>query len=943
MKNVSGLKKYKKAAAFILALAMISALGLSGCSKDAAGSSDDAGRNESTADAGTEGDTDVAPASETDTEPEEIYLGVRDIEGNPSSCTDGSDASMCEAEFSATDPGADTGLLTDNNYDNACILETGETLTISGDGIRRIYIEWNRIAKDIAVSYDGKDVLLSGDMMLHQYIEFPEEVSTVSLRSDSDRMTIDGIYCYTDGKLPETVQIWEEPDREADILVFSTHADDEILFLGGVLAIYGAEKGYQVQVAYMTNYWDGQIIREHEKLDGLWKIGIRRYPISAEFSDIYAETLEGAREVYEEDKIEEWAVGLIRRFKPNVVVTQDENGEYGHGGHMLLADSVKDGASAAADSSRYPESADEYGAWDTPKTYLHIYGSEDSQISLPTSEPLSFFGGKTAVEAAADAYLMHVSQQWCWFYVSDTYEYSIAKFGLFRTTVGDDTANDMMEHVTPKDITSVSSGAAPAKKDEAPAPAESSDAVNRAANADGAVEIRTVSELIAASENRDGSYVLMTDLDLKGVDWKPWDFSGKFDGRGHSILNLHVTGMSDTTMKTYDGNRLEYDTHGAGFFGVLDNAEIKNLNLAAPRIEIETDEHAFAAPLAGLSEDSTFTGCSIKSGYVSLTDTAKMWGAGGIVGYGSGVIDTVDTEVTLVTVDKNTEEKDEQFMGGAYAAGFLDLLNVNVVIDGYDSDHGYVHNGGMVGMYIVYPTSIVDTFKGDVSNCSVWGKIKFFEDNPDRRAYCEPLMGEVMNWTFNYGPFTSDFTPDEVTDYSVDLYPEMCSSPSYTEKVTDPTAFELGFTEYTCESCGYTYKADYTVHKHEGSLTAIQEPEEGKPGISEGVCSLCGETFYEETQYAGATGNDASESGESGKAKDKDKEKTIDNKKDSGTDGKIRTVAVIIAAIAAALGGGLFVRWRMVVRERKRRAARKAARRKAAGRNAEGNKKRRRS
>ena len=44
------------------------------------------------------------------------------------------------------------------------------------------------------------------------------------------------------------------------------------------------------------------------------------------------------------------------------------------------------------------------------------------------------------------------------FYVSDGYddygdpsgyEYSFAKFGLYRSTVGEDTGNDMMEHLTP--------------------------------------------------------------------------------------------------------------------------------------------------------------------------------------------------------------------------------------------------------------------------------------------------------------------------------------------------------------------------------------------------------------------------------------------------------------------------------------------------------------
>ena len=62
-------------------------------------------------------------------------------------------------------------------------------------------------------------------------------------------------------------------------------------------------------------------------------------------------------------------------------------------------------------------------------------------------QPLSNMNGRTAVEVAKDTYLKHDSQQWCWFYVSDEYEYSCADFGLYRTTVGMDTGNDMLENI----------------------------------------------------------------------------------------------------------------------------------------------------------------------------------------------------------------------------------------------------------------------------------------------------------------------------------------------------------------------------------------------------------------------------------------------------------------------------------------------------------------
>jgi LmbE family N-acetylglucosaminyl deacetylase len=210
----------------------------------------------------------------------------------------------------------------------------------------------------------------------------------------------------------------------------------------------------------MTNYWNGQHVREHEKLDGLWESGIRNYPVNGDFDDIYSETLEQAKISYSYDAVLEYVTQQIRTFKPNVVVTQDLNGEYGHGGHMLLAEAVCEAVDNSMSDTFFPEQAQTYGTWDVPKTYLHLYS--ENKIFMNLNTPLESLSARTAIEVAKDAYLKHESQQWCWFYVSDTYEYSCAKFGLYRTTVGADTVTgyaadgsadagisaDMLEHIT---------------------------------------------------------------------------------------------------------------------------------------------------------------------------------------------------------------------------------------------------------------------------------------------------------------------------------------------------------------------------------------------------------------------------------------------------------------------------------------------------------------
>ena len=104
----------------------------------------------------------------------------------------------------------------------------------------------------------------------------------------------------------------------------------------------------------------------------------------------------------------------------------------------------------AADAAQFPESAAEYGVWDTPKLYLHLYGERDAMTVLDYETPLESFGGQTAYEVALAAYAQHLSQQhWTFTVYSFDSEVDSHRFGLVRSTVGEDEArNDLLEHLT---------------------------------------------------------------------------------------------------------------------------------------------------------------------------------------------------------------------------------------------------------------------------------------------------------------------------------------------------------------------------------------------------------------------------------------------------------------------------------------------------------------
>lgn len=357
------------------------------------------------------------------------------------------------------------------------------------------------------------------------------------------------------------------------------------------------------------------------------------------------------------------------------------------------------------------------------------------------------------------------------------------------------------------------------------------------------MEIYTYEDLLQIAENPSGSYRLMDNINMEGQSWEPVDFNGTFDGNGYTLLNLEVNSTGAGIEDTYDGNYKVYDTYFAGFFSTLKGAEVSNLNLVNIKVQVETDKPCFIGSIAGYSEDSTVRGCTIQ-GRLELSAYDRMFGVGGIIGYGSGRIEQTSADVTLICIDTDAENRDEQFMGGAYAAGYIDLNECNVIIDGYDSDHGYVHSGGLVGMYILYPRGF--QYEGYVTNNSVKGKITFFEDNTNRRAYCKEYIGEVMNWTYASKGNHADFVRDERYEYSVDLRPDMCVDAVHHETVTEPGCDTFGYTTITCEGCGYSYTDHYTLYQHSVEEWVVTvEPTVEDTGIRTGACALCGTILTE--------------------------------------------------------------------------------------------------
>ncbi len=118
--------------------------------------------------------------------------------------------------------------------------------------------------------------------------------------------------------------------------------------------------------------------------------------------------------------------------------------------HKLCADTVINALKKAADPKAEKKSAKQYGTWNVPKCYIHLY--DQSQIIFDWRNlSLSAFGGRSAYDVASDAWHCHLSQQRTEYEVYMDGPYNSQVFGLYRSLVGPDIRHDDFFENLPED------------------------------------------------------------------------------------------------------------------------------------------------------------------------------------------------------------------------------------------------------------------------------------------------------------------------------------------------------------------------------------------------------------------------------------------------------------------------------------------------------------
>ena len=343
--------------------------------------------------------------------------------------------------------------LTDGDVDTSWTSESENgklMITLPTNGAGYVVIEWEKLPTGyIFAQYDAdKQIMTSvgeADVQpgLIQVYELNEDARYVLMTLTDKKQSIAEITVYSPGELPESVQRWRGQYTKCDMMLVCAYAGDEFSVFGGMLPRYAVEKDARVQTVFMT---EASREQKSETLAALWSLGIDNYP---EFLD-----LSGSKAGSLEDCLKKWGgkdeligtmVECIRRFKPEVIVSHDINGEGGDYRRQLTGMLMEYAIAAAADPDAYPDSGDEYGAWQVKKLYLHL--GQGERVDLDWSAPAQGLPGGSALAAAQSAFASYASLAGK-YTVTEGGEYDSSVYSLISSTIGSDVRrDDLFENV----------------------------------------------------------------------------------------------------------------------------------------------------------------------------------------------------------------------------------------------------------------------------------------------------------------------------------------------------------------------------------------------------------------------------------------------------------------------------------------------------------------
>jgi len=203
----------------------------------------------------------------------------------------------------------------------------------------------------------------------------------------------------SDPQVNESGKPWLSRPAKTSLMFVSTHPDDEGIFFGGAIPYYARTRNLATLLVSMTSGdWTlGPKERERELRNAAWTYGIRYQPLFGRFRDVsnsvqttYSNKIDATWDYWADGVLQndgadveagkakavQYLVKLFRQYRPEVVVTHDLNGEYGHFNHIATAWAVTQAVAIAGDPARNDPGFGLLPPWQIKKLYVHKYENQ---------------------------------------------------------------------------------------------------------------------------------------------------------------------------------------------------------------------------------------------------------------------------------------------------------------------------------------------------------------------------------------------------------------------------------------------------------------------------------------------------------------------------------------------------------------------------------------
>lgn len=189
--------------------------------------------------------------------------------------------------------------------------------------------------------------------------------------------------------------------------------------------------------------------------------------------------------------------------------------------------------------------------------------------------------------------------------------------------------------------------------------------------------ISTAAEFLQIRENPAGSYVLVGDINLQGIVWEPFVFTGTLEGNGYTVRNLSVSS----------------DGEAVGLFSVLRGTvrgvSLEQVTVRATSPTTSASVGAFCGRLEGTLDD-----CRVLSGVISYTGN-EFGDVGGLVGqFASGTLSSCTNYASVTGKGTSAAGTTGGVVGCATSAGLSLLFNAGEI-------RGDWSVGGVIGLFSI--------------------------------------------------------------------------------------------------------------------------------------------------------------------------------------------------------------------------------------------------